>query len=617
GDDADAGLSDAAPRWWAGADITAPPLPEGATPLAAFLQEAPDALTLRLGQIGVVAPEDAPRLAIKLHPGQQLVSKDGGAWRWDGYRVAPGAPLPAAARLERRARIDALAETEAELAADVKAANTAWSKAKGALNRARDAAKAAGDKARATDSDERQARNALDAAERACAARAQHDAERRAARERLVREREETSARIASLEADLNALPELSATEKAQGAARGAVEQARGRAAKAAEKAHAAKAALEAAERRAAERAEECERWRARVEAAESHLGELTARRADADGQLAAAKDKPASIKARREGLAGELGAAETRAGKARDAFAEADTTARAADQRARRAETDLDAAKAAKEAGEEQLAACEAQVTETDAELRAFLGERAPDDAGLEPAPSGPSREECARKLERLKGERDALGAVNLAADDEAAEREAALASLRAEREDLEKAVATLRGSIAKLDADARKRLREAFDIINARFGELFQTLFGGGEARLALVDSDDPLDAGLDIHVSPPGKKLGSMSLLSGGEQALTATALIFAVFLANPAPVCALDEVDAPLDDANTDRYCRLLAEMTRLTDTRFLVITHNPVTMSRVDRLFGVTMAEAGVSQLVSVDLTQAEHLVAAE
>jgi chromosome segregation protein len=182
-------------------------------------------------------------------------------------------------------------------------------------------------------------------------------------------------------------------------------------------------------------------------------------------------------------------------------------------------------------------------------------------------------------------------------------------------EKADLEGAIRALRGGIGNLNREGRERLLTAFEQVNANFGQLFTHLFGGGEARLVLVESDDPLEAGLEILCQPPGKKLAALSLLSGGEQTLTALALIFAVFLANPAPICVLDEVDAPLDDANVARFCDLLDEMTRRTATRFLVITHHAVTMSRMDRLFGVTMAEPGVSQLVSVDLRRAAALVA--
>ena len=183
-------------------------------------------------------------------------------------------------------------------------------------------------------------------------------------------------------------------------------------------------------------------------------------------------------------------------------------------------------------------------------------------------------------------------------------------------ERDDLAAAIAKLREGIDALNMDGRQRLLDAFQLVNSHFGSLFTALFGGGHAELRLTESDDPLDAGLEIYASPPGKRLGQLSLMSGGEQALTATALIFAVFLSRPAPICVLDEVDAPLDDANVDRFCRLLEEMRARTQTRFVIITHNAVTMSRMDRLFGVTMQERGVSKLVSVDLQAAERLAAA-
>ena len=199
----------------------------------------------------------------------------------------------------------------------------------------------------------------------------------------------------------------------------------------------------------------------------------------------------------------------------------------------------------------------------------------------------------------------------------EEAVEQEERLAAMIAEREDLVAAIARLREGIDELNAEGRQRLLGAFDMVNGHFGRLFTTLFGGGEAALALTESDDPLQAGLEVMARPPGKSLKAMSLLSGGEQALTATALIFAVFLSNPAPVCVLDEVDAPLDDANVSRYCDLLDDMKKHTNTKFIAITHNAVTMSRMDRLFGVTMAEQGVSQLLSIELEKATALVANE
>jgi chromosome segregation protein len=237
---------------------------------------------------------------------------------------------------------------------------------------------------------------------------------------------------------------------------------------------------------------------------------------------------------------------------------------------------------------------------------------------AGVDPSEDLPSQDEVARKLQRLTRERDNMGPVNLRAEAEAAEMETRIEGMQAERADLTAAIDRLRQGIQSLNKEGRERLLAAFKQVNDNFQQLFGRLFGGGSAHLSLTENDDPLAAGLEIMASPPGKKLQVMSLLSGGEQALTALALLFAVFLVNPAPICVLDEVDAPLDDANVDRFCRLVTELahgTHITgrQTRFLVITHHRMTMSRMDRLFGVTMSERGVSQLVSVDLNAAESL----
>ncbi|MEC8664176.1 MAG: chromosome segregation protein SMC, partial [Pseudomonadota bacterium] len=218
--------------------------------------------------------------------------------------------------------------------------------------------------------------------------------------------------------------------------------------------------------------------------------------------------------------------------------------------------------------------------------------------------------------ELGKLKAEReqairsrDIIGAVNLRAEQEATDLEKELGGILNEKQDLVEAIEELRGGINKLNAEARERLQAAFDHVNGYFREMFTRLFHGGKAHLALIESDDPLEAGLEIFAQPPGKALQSLTLLSGGEQTLTAIALIFAMFLTNPAPICVLDEVDAPLDDANVDRFCDLLEEFADRGETRFLVITHHRLTMARMDRLYGVTMAERGVSKLVSVDLNQ--------
>ena len=219
--------------------------------------------------------------------------------------------------------------------------------------------------------------------------------------------------------------------------------------------------------------------------------------------------------------------------------------------------------------------------------------------------------------RLERYRDERERVGAVNLRAEAEAAELGTRRDALVRERDDLVGAIDRLRLGIGSLNREGRERLAAAFVTVNEHFKRLFTHLFGGGTAELQLIDSDDPLLAGLEIMAKPPGKKPQVMTLLSGGEQALTAMSLIFAVFLTNPAPICVLDEVDAPLDDANVDRFCDLLEQMTKQTATRFLVITHHRLTMARMNRLFGVTMSERGVSQLVSVDLQEVHGLKAAQ
>ena len=229
---------------------------------------------------------------------------------------------------------------------------------------------------------------------------------------------------------------------------------------------------------------------------------------------------------------------------------------------------------------------------------------------AGIEPETALPDVAAVEAELERLRRERERLGAVNLRAEEELGEIETQHTTLTTERDDLVEAIARLRQGIVSLNKEARERLLSSFANVNTQFQRLFTELFGGGTAELRLIENDDPLEAGLEIFAKPPGKKPATLSLLSGGEQALTALALIFAVFLTNPAPICVLDEVDAPLDDHNVERFCDLLDEMGRSTDTRFVIITHNPITMARMNRLYGVTMAERGISQLVSVDLEAA-------
>ena len=230
----------------------------------------------------------------------------------------------------------------------------------------------------------------------------------------------------------------------------------------------------------------------------------------------------------------------------------------------------------------------------------------------GKEELPDAVNQEDL---LDKKKQEREKLGSVNLKADEETNKYETEIKKMEQDREDLVTAITKLKDSINELNQKGRERLVEAFDKVNRKFNEVYTKLFNGGNAKLELVDSDDPLEAGLEMLVSPPGKRLQSITLLSGGEQALTALSLIFAVFLTNPSPICVLDEVDAPLDDANVTRFCSLLEELTKITNTKFIIVTHHALTMSKMNRLYGVTMPEKGISQLVAVDLQKAESMVA--
>ncbi len=343
----------------------------------------------------------------------------------------------------------------------------------------------------------------------------------------------------------------------------------------------------------------------------------MTGRRETAATELLRAGAVPGELARERDALRGETARAEARRAAAADGLARGETALREATVATREAERAAGAAREARaraeartEAAGEAVGAAVARIGEvlgcTPAELLEVLG--------LDPATMDPL-ERIEAQVAALRRQRDALGAVNLRAEEDARSLRAEHDALAGDVADLRLAVTELQAGIAALNKEGRQRLLDAFETVNENFGTLFRHLFSGGEARLDLVESDDPLEAGLEILCQPPGKQLATLSLLSGGEQTLCALALIFAVFLANPAPICVLDEVDAPLDDANVTRFCDMLDEMTRRTDTRFLVITHHAVTMARMDRLYGVTMVERGVSQLVSVDLTRAAAMVA--
>lgn len=615
GDDLEAGLDARSERFWAGADALPadPAAPAGTTPLARHV-EAPALLARRLSQIFVADADGGQPLAV----GQRLVTTAGKLRRWDGY-VATSGGAAAAERLERLNRLRAI---EAARPAAVRAVESADADLARIEDDIAEARRAAADSRRVLEASETSARDAArredklqGQIERLAAQRADLDIRHR----RATAEQDEATSDVARAEAAIAALPDGSATRDRVATLTATAEARRATVAAArADRATLDRQIGQDRERLAAAEAE-ARGWKSRAGEAAKRIGDLDARAASAAEEAATLADRPAA-------LAADIANHATAAAEARDAATRAAAGELAAETELRRVEATARAAAEALAEAREHRAGAAARAENEDArrvEMGRLSGERfecppplLPERAGFREDTVRAPQDESARH-ERLMLERERIGPVNLIADTELAELNAAREANAKEREELGQAVARLRGSIGTLNREGRQRLLAAFEAVDRHFQRLFTTLFNGGQAHLALVDSDDPLEAGLEIMAQPPGKKLQSLTLLSGGEQALTAVALIFGLFLTNPAPICVLDEVDAPLDDANIDRFCDLLDAMTRETRTRYLIVTHNAATMSRMHRLFGVTMVERGVSRLVSVDLGGAETLLAAE
>ncbi len=616
GDDLDASLNEEAPAVWgdAGPSDKDAPLPFGVEPLTAFVK-GPQNLTRRLSQIGVVAVEQAASLQPKLAAGQRLVSREGGLWRWDGFRAVAGSAASGARRLEQRNRV---AEVVSELKTAKKALENALDLFGMATQVRADAEYLDADSRRAL----QEAREAVDVCRRDLA-----DAERH--KSRITERLSAFAGALARIEADAEAGDaELGAAGDALEALTDTAELEERRddvqAALAKDRSAAAEARLEAERaaheetvrgRRVAEIANERQRWTTRLKRAEERVESLNKRLKALDTEIAATPDDPSIFEERRRALQSDVEAAEQGAATASHDLSVAEHTHRDTQEKARALAEALSEARETRGRDEERVIAAEARKQELATQIAEHFDGRQDalrDIAELQPGAELPEASAAETRLHRLKAERERLGSVNLRAEEEAGELETRLGEMRAEHEDLEEAIKRLRQGIHNLNREGRERLLKAFEAVGEHFSSLFQRLFDGGTAELKLVGSDDPLEAGLEILARPPGKRPQTMTLLSGGEQALTALALIFAVFLTNPSPICVLDEVDAPLDDANVERFCNLLDEMRERTATRFVIVTHNPITMARMDRLFGVTMAERGVSQLVSVDLEAAER-----
>ncbi|MFW2830672.1 chromosome segregation protein SMC [Sphingomonas sp. ID0503] len=614
GDDLNASIGGSGERRWDGAAISGDPaLPTGTTALADVVT-APPELARRLAQIAVVDSDDGQPLAA----GQRLVTRDGVLRRWDGFRSAG----EGAAAADRLIRANRLAEIDAALPAAEQAATKA--QAEGAA--AREAVTAAGQAAAA-------ARTRLSQAEDAARRAAREEDAAQAAIDRIAVRRGDLAQRAERVTADLAeakaeadrtaaallALPDDSASRARVDALNAAARHDRQKVAALSAELAAAGERIQRARDRIANAKGEATGWRTRAGDAARRTAEMAKRIEAAEAEAARLADRPDALAAEIARVEAETANARGKSDAARADETKAEVALRQAEERAAKAG---EAFATAREARAGCAARAESQ-EQRRVEASRLSGERfecpavvLPEKIGFPSAEVGDAAAEQAAH-DRLYSERDRLGPVNLVADTELAGLEGEATRNAAERVELGEAVNRLRGSIGSLNREGRARLLAAFEAVDGHFRRLFTTLFEGGQAHLELIDSDDPLEAGLEIMAQPPGKKLGSLTLLSGGEQALTAVALIFGLFLTNPAPICVLDEVDAPLDDANIERFCDMLDRMTRETETRYLIVTHNAVTMSRMHRLFGVTMIERGVSRLVSVDLGGAERLLAAE
>lgn len=618
GDDLIAPTDEASPIHWRVLPMFANPkgLPDNVRRLSEVVR-GPAALMRRLSQIGIVeTDEQGAKLHGQLEQGQRLVSANGALWRWDGFTAAAGTPTAAATRLAQRNRLE-------EMLVDLESADAAASLAQAGREKTATAARDAADA-------ERKAREGVWAADKSAqetgstaTALAESTADARSrvsglkdAIESLQTDLAELNTQEQTAKQDLESLADVPA--RRTDVERQQRELAEKRATLAEIRSAHDRLDQESETRilRLQVIANELASWHSRAANALKQLEQLTARRTQEVEEHQKLEARPAEIAEERSALLDHIVAAETTRNQAADSLAQAETTLEDLTRElrngeARLAETREDRVR--REAAVEQIDQTLAVIAERIAERLECKPEEALASVDIDAEEQLPAQDTVEQKLERLQRERENMGAVNLRAEQEATELDEKIRGMETEREDLIAAIARLRQGISGLNREGRERLLAAFNEVDEHFRELFAKLFGGGRAHLRLTEADDPLEAGLEVFASPPGKRLQSMTLLSGGEQALTALSLLFAVFLTNPAPICVLDEVDAPLDDSNVDRFCKLLEEMIRASSTRFLLVTHHRLTMARMDRLYGVTMAEQGVSQLVSVDLQAAERL----
>ena len=596
-----------------------PTLPDGCDALRPFVK-SPKALEAALSQIGVVE-DDAQGEALldALNPGQALVSTEGSYWRWDGYCVKATAKDRHSQYLEQKNKYHALLKKRPQIEGLVDDAKGALEKALKTQASCRETRQTLSTKISKTENTVQDLRNSWSELRDA---QARYDSEMARLEQALSMAKDDHAEVEKSLQEDRRSLEVLEQSseedkEEKLDVLRGSLQEARSAHSEAVraydqyvQKRNTREARLQAL-------GDERVNLQNRSIRSRERIKQLEARREDLSEKFESLKNQPKSFEKDKEALLSKIADCEGSRDKAAEKLAEREYEVAETTKALKEAESVLSSAREKRAHAQATMSAVQEQIESIEqsiAETFQMKPQDLPQHSALDMDKDFGDLESLKGKKEKLLRERDSIGPVNLRAEDEAQELEKEVTVLLNERNDLTGAIDELRGAIQKINAEARERLLGAFDHVNAHFQRLFTQLFGGGKAHLALIDDEetqakDPLGAGLEIFAQPPGKALQSLSLLSGGEQTLASIALIFAMFLTNPSPICVLDEIDAPLDDANVDRVCDLLDDIALRRETRFLIITHHRLTMARMDRLYGVTMAERGVSQLVSVDLQQ--------
>ncbi len=594
--------------WREGSKASLSP-PDGTMPLADFVTGAP-ALAASLAGVGVVDDAStAEALQFGLLPGQAIATKSGSLWRWDGFVRHANQSDKSAERIRQRRRLDALQDDAAKAGQKLDQSGAIASSSETTLIAARK-------HLQSCRSASMQAEQAFGDSRR----RAESDALKLAAgRDRaaeLNTSLDELATSLANCEVEIAGLADDATLAAGEVAARNAAETSRTALAEAMQAESRLADLVGTATRRQSSCNQEASAWQQRLDGASGRIAELEKRLIDGNQEQHRLETLPETIAKQRLEIGDRLEIAEQNRQDAADALRLAETSLAEAESLQRDSDNALATARETQiraEAGEERCNATLAELKDRIADKLNCAPKDVAEIAGIEDGEALASLDVLEERVHRLIRERDNIGPVNLRAEAEMEDVATRITSMETERDDLIAAIGKLRAAISQLNREGRERLLKSFGDVNEHFKRLFKKLFGGGTAELQLTNADDPLEAGLEILASPPGKRLQSLSLLSGGEQALTALAIIFAVFLTNPAPICVLDEVDAPLDDSNVVRFCDLLRDICDQTDTRFLVITHHRMTMARMDRLFGITMEQRGISKLVSVDLQTAERI----